>query len=143
VGATEDGQLAVFRGVPGQIAGLDLSTVRKTSDTTLEELTSVAQDRVKQGIQAKSEHDAERQLAELTNEDPANPNLKPTCPPSPSPSAGAATTNPTQTATPATTPSGTASASASGAPAVTATPDAQPSDSVPPVSDPAGCRPDN
>jgi PPM family protein phosphatase len=143
VGATEDGKLAVFRGVPGQIAGLDLSTVRKTSDTTLEELTSVAQDRVKQGIQAKSEPDAERQLAELTNEDPANPNLKPTCPPSPSPSAGAATTNPTQTATPATTPSGTASASASGAPAVTATPDAQPSDSVPPVSDPAGCRPDN
>ncbi|HEX2355247.1 MAG TPA: PP2C family serine/threonine-protein phosphatase [Micromonosporaceae bacterium] len=143
VGATEDGKLAVFRGVPGQIAGLDLSTVRKTSDTTLEELTSVAQDRVKQGIQAKSELDAERQLAELTNEDPANPNLKPTCPPSPSPSAGAATTNPTQTATPATTPSGTASASASGAPAVTATPDAQPSDSVPPVSDPAGCRPDN
>jgi serine/threonine protein phosphatase PrpC len=143
VGATEDGKLAVFRGVPGQIAGLDLSTVRKTSDTTLEELTSVAQDRVKQGIQAKSEPDAERQLAELTNEDPANPNLKPTCPPSPSPSAGAVTTNPTQTATPATTPSGTASASASGAPAVTATPDAQPSDSVPPVSDPAGCRPDN
>src|SRR4051812_48298649 len=31
VGATEQGQLAVFRGVPGQIAGLDLSSVHSTS----------------------------------------------------------------------------------------------------------------
>jgi protein phosphatase len=143
VGATEEGNLAVFRGVPGQIAGLDLSTVHKTSDTTLEELTSVAQERVKQGIQAKSEIDAERQLADLTNDDPSNPNLKPTCPPSPSPSASAAATNPPQTATPVATASATPSPTAGGVPPVTATPDAQPSESVPPVSDPAGCRPDN
>jgi protein phosphatase len=143
VGATEEGRLAVFQGVPGQIAGLDLSTVHKTSDTTLDELTSVAQERVKQGIQAKSEVDAERQLADLTNDDPTNPNLKPICPPSPSPSASAAVTNSPATITPAPTPSGTPSATASGGAAVTATPDAPPTDTVPPETDPAGCRPDN
>jgi serine/threonine protein phosphatase PrpC len=137
VGATEDGQLAVFRGVPGQIAGLDLSTVHKTSGTTLDELTSVAQERVKQGIQAKSERDAERQLAELTDDDPANPNLKPICPPSPDPAATASPTGfPSTTASPDGTPPVTAGAVA------TATPDAEPSDSEPSVTDPAGCRPD-
>jgi PPM family protein phosphatase len=141
VGATEEGQVAVFQGVPGQIAGLDLSTVHKTSDTTLDELTSVAQERVRQGIQAKSEVDAERQLAELTDDDPANPNLKPTCPPSPSPSASASTA-PAATAT-TVGPSHTPTVGATGTPDVTPTPDSQPSDSVPPVTDPAGCRPDN
>jgi PPM family protein phosphatase len=88
VGATDDGSIAVFRGVPGQIAGLDLSAVHATSDTQLNELTSIAQDRVKQGIPAKNEADAERKLAELTSDDPANTNMKPFC--SPSPAIGAA-----------------------------------------------------
>ena len=52
VGATDAGQLAIFRGVPGQIAGLDLSSVNETSAARLDDLTTVAQDRVKQGIQA-------------------------------------------------------------------------------------------
>jgi protein phosphatase len=86
VGATDDGSIAVFRGVPGQIAGMDLSAVHETSDTQLNELTSIAQDRVKQGIPAKSEADAERKLAELTSDDPANTNMKPFC--SSSPAAG-------------------------------------------------------
>ncbi|MER6593454.1 PP2C family serine/threonine-protein phosphatase, partial [Micromonospora purpureochromogenes] len=83
VGATEQGQLAVFRGVPGQVAGLDLSSVHSTSQAKLDDLTLAAQEQVKQGIQAKSEPDAVRRLAELTVDDPANPNLKPVCPPSP------------------------------------------------------------
>ncbi|MBX6355652.1 MAG: serine/threonine-protein phosphatase, partial [Micromonosporaceae bacterium] len=77
VGATEDGSVAVFRGVPGEIAGLDLSAVHETSDTRLNELTSIAQDRVRQGIPAKNKADAERKLAELTSDDPANTNMKP------------------------------------------------------------------
>ncbi|WP_446217650.1 PP2C family protein-serine/threonine phosphatase [Micromonospora sp. IBHARD004] len=138
VGTTEQGQLAVFRGVPGQIAGLDLSSVHSTSGAKLDDLTLAAQEQVKQGIQAKSEPDAQRRLAELTSDDPANPNLKPICPPSPT----AAAVSPT----PAVTASAVAPAvSASGRPPVTATPaptttpDAVPSDTVPPV-DPAGCR---
>ncbi len=153
VGATEQGQLAVFQGVPGEIAGLDLSNVHQTSPTRLDDLTPVAQDRVKQGIQATNESDAQRRLAELTADDPTNPNLKPTCPPSPA--AGSVT--PTVPTRPAASPSagatgtgGSAAETASGrvvapssgpvtAPASSA--DTQPSDTVPPVTEPAGCRP--
>ncbi|SBT49948.1 PP2C family protein-serine/threonine phosphatase [Micromonospora auratinigra] len=138
VGATEEGQLAVFRGVPGQIAGLDLSSVHSTSEAKLDDLTLAAQEKIKQGIQARSEPDAERRLAELTTDDPTNPNLKPLCPPSPT--AAAASPTPTVGVTPV-APSGSAVATppASGTPAPTTTPDAVPSDTVPPV-DPAGCR---
>jgi serine/threonine protein phosphatase PrpC len=136
VGATESGQLAIFRGVPGQIAGLDLSSVNRTSDTRLEDLTTVAQDRVKQGIQADNQADAERRLNQLVVNEPSNPNLKPICP-----SAGAFPASVASTS-PSARPSSAGSASASSRPAVapSTTPDAQPSDSAPPA-DPVGCRP--
>ncbi|ASW52983.1 PP2C family serine/threonine-protein phosphatase [Plantactinospora sp. KBS50] len=144
VGATEDGQLAVFQGIPGQVAGLNLSNVHATSATRLEDLTTAAQERVKLGIQAKSEPDAERRLAELTNDDPTNLNLKPTCPPSPpvqeSPTPGAATVPTSDPSIPvATDPSASPSA-----PAIIGTPSAAPSptlsDSTPVTGDPTGCR---
>ncbi|AGZ38344.1 protein phosphatase 2C domain-containing protein [Actinoplanes friuliensis] len=143
VGATEQGQLAIFRGVPGQIAGLDLSSVHETSEARLDDLTTVAQDRVKQGIHADSNPDAQRRLAELTSDEPSNPNLKPICSPS----------SPAPTVTQPVNPSGAPSAAGkttspsrntpSSAPALApaTTPDAQPSDSAPPVVDPVGCRP--
>jgi len=112
VGATDDGSIAVFRGVPGQIAGLDLSAVHETSDTQLNELTAIAQDRVKQGIPAKNAEDAHRKLAELTSDDPANTNMKPFCSSAPvvgSISPAAPTADPT-----ATTPEPTLNPSASG-----------------------------
>ncbi|RKN14006.1 protein phosphatase [Micromonospora musae] len=166
VGATEEGQVAVFRGIQGQIAGLDLSTVHSTSPAQLDDLTLAAQEQVKQGIPAKSEPDAERRLAELTSEDPTNPNLKPVCP---SPSTPVASSTPSTSSSPsspspstvATTPTPSGSA-AVGAPTAssrvgqvsnspspsgsvvgtepTSTPDAPPSDSAPPALDPAGCR---
>ncbi|MBM0227751.1 MULTISPECIES: PP2C family serine/threonine-protein phosphatase [Micromonospora] len=145
VGATEQGQLAVFRGVPGQIAGLDLSSVHSTSGAKLDDLTLAAQEQVKQGIQAKSEPDAQRRLAELTSDDPANPNLKPMCPPSPtaaavSPTAAAVSPTPAVTASAVAPPvSASARPPVTPTPAPTTTPDAVPSDTVPPV-DPAGCR---
>lgn len=144
VGATDEGQLAVFRGVPGQIAGLNLSSVHETSGTRLDDLTTVAQDRVKQGIQADDEPDAQRRLAELTSDTPTNPNLKPTCPPTATPSASASPS-------PSSPPPATATATASGAPRTppatsspagsgpATTPDAPPAFSDPPV-DPDGCR---
>ncbi|MFG1949743.1 PP2C family protein-serine/threonine phosphatase [Micromonospora sp. NPDC048830] len=144
VGATEDGRVAVFRGVQGQVAGLDLSAVHSTSPAKLDDLTLAAQEQVKQGIPARSEPDAERRLAELTSDDPNNPNLKPMCPPSPTAMPAPVTAAPTP---PAATPSASRTA-ASGrpsvspsaiAPAPTTTPDAPPSDTAPPA-DPAGCR---
>lgn len=154
VGATDEGQVAVFRGIQGQIAGVDLSTVHRTSSTRLDDLTVAAQDTVKVGIRAKSEPDAERQLAELTSDTPTNPNLKPICPPDPTAVGGTPSASPT-TALPGTTPEPNGSPSA-GAPVtpngvVSASPtlaatdltspsDATPSDSTAPGLDPAGCR---
>ena len=134
VGATEDGQLAVFQGVPGQIAGMDLSSVHATSATELDDLTTAAQEQVKQGIQAKDQSDAERRLAELTVDVPTNINLKPTCPPSPVPSAPTvAPTTAAATASPAATSNPTPATSPSDLP------DALPSD-IPLLADPSGCR---
>jgi protein phosphatase len=128
----------VFRGVPGQIAGLDLSSVHSTSAAELNDLTAAAQEQVKQGITAKDEPDAERRLAELTSDNPGNPNLKPTCPPSP-------TASPSATATAASRGTVDAAPGASGSPTAGApvpsnSPDALPSDTVPPVNDPTACR---
>jgi serine/threonine protein phosphatase PrpC len=138
VGATEAGQLAIFRGVPGQIAGLDLSSVNETSTARLDDLTTVAQERVKQGIHADDQLDARRRLAELTDDVTTNPNLKPLC--------TAVSTAPTApaSAAPSTVPSGgktSAPATTASRPATLAsTPAAPASDQAPPVVDPVGCR---
>jgi protein phosphatase len=138
VGATDAGQLAVFRGVPGQIAGLDLSNVSYTSPTRLDDLTTVAQARVKQGIHANNQPDAQRRLTDLTNDVPTNPNLKPLCTTTsiaPTTSAtGAPSAPPTAGKTPA------AGAVASAPITVASNPAAQASESVPPAGDPVGCR---
>lgn len=160
VGATSDGQLAIFQGMPGEIAGVSLSTVHQRSDTTLDDLTSVAQDRVKRGIHAGSEADAQRHLLELTRDEPDNPNLKPICPPTPTP-----TLSPTPSPTPppvvdptgspdVNDPDGAASPSpgtptpgdpesSPDAPPVQPTESVEPVEPVPPVTNPAGCRPAN
>ncbi|HET6529281.1 MAG TPA: PP2C family serine/threonine-protein phosphatase [Actinoplanes sp.] len=144
VGATDSGQLAIFRGVPGEIAGFDLSSVNQTSAARLDDLTTVAQDRVKQGIQAEDRPDAERRLADLTRNEPSNPNLKPLC----------TSTSAEPSASPSLSPSaepslagrtsapGRTTASSAPATAPASTPDAPPTDlAPPPVIDPVGCRP--
>jgi protein phosphatase len=89
VGATPDGMVAVYRGIPGQIAGVHLSKVHQSSSLKVGDLTKVAQDKVKQGISADNEADAQRKLADLI--DPAGGNRVPGCP-SPSASASASGT---------------------------------------------------
>lgn len=79
VGATDAGQLAIFRGISGGVAGLDLNTVVETSPARIDDLTAYAQERIKQGLAAEGHDDASRRLAELTRDDPSNPNLKPLC----------------------------------------------------------------
>jgi protein phosphatase len=104
IGATDDGVVAVFRGVPGQVAGLHLSSEQERSSTTLNELTKSAQDAVKEGIPATNVSDARRKLTLLTSDDPTNSNKLPACQAHPStepsaPSQGPSTTpNPPPTA---------------------------------------------
>ncbi|MDG4773985.1 PP2C family serine/threonine-protein phosphatase [Solwaraspora sp. WMMD792] len=156
VGATGDGQLAIFQGMPGEVAGVSLSTVHQTSDLALDDLTTVAQDRVKRGIHAGSEAEAQRHLLELTRDDPGNPNLKPICPPSPSPTPSPTPTPSPEadvTGSPGATPEGLVSGSPTGpanspspggtpspSGAPESSPDAPPVEPVPPVTNPAGCR---
>ncbi|MFC7528942.1 PP2C family protein-serine/threonine phosphatase [Actinoplanes sp. GCM10030250] len=125
VGADEAGQLAIFRGVPGQIAGLDLSTVSETSAVQLDDLTTVAQERVKEGIQADGQADAKNMLADLTSDEPSNPNLKPICAPV------------------GTTPSAAPTTPAAGQPSsgtASVAPTTQPSANAPAAGDPVACR---
>ncbi|SCL23098.1 protein phosphatase [Micromonospora nigra] len=143
VGATDDGQIAVFRGIQGQIAGMDLSTVHSESTAELDDLTLAAQEQVKQGIPARNQPDAERRLAELTVDSPTNVNLKPICPPTIPPAPVEPTPTPTPPVPPTPTPAATAlpTVDPSGLPTAPAsTPDAPPSDTFSPAVDPATCR---
>lgn len=134
IGATENGQIAIFRGVPGQLAGFSLSEVEQVSKVSIEDLTSVAQEQVLKGIPADNEADARERLHELILDDPSNVNLLPRCP-APTPSASP---------TPSPTPSPSALASplaatpaASGSP-IEPSPSAAPNEPV--VASPVPCR---
>jgi protein phosphatase len=87
IGATDAGQVAIFSGVPGQLAGFSLSEVQEVSAVRLDQLTLVAQEKVRQGIPAKDLADAQVRLNELVRDDPAN--LLPRCP-TPTPSVATA-----------------------------------------------------
>jgi protein phosphatase len=102
VGATDDGVVAVFRGVPGQVAGLHLSSEQERSTTTLDELTKTAQEAVKQGIPANNVSDARRKLTLLTSDDPTNSNKLPACQTRPSTGPPSQGSSATQSATPVT-----------------------------------------
>lgn len=58
-------QVAVFRGVNSQVAGVDLSSVAERSDLTTDQLGELDAARVQQGIVAKSKRDAEQILERL------------------------------------------------------------------------------
>jgi serine/threonine protein phosphatase PrpC len=79
VGATDSGRVAIFKGVPGKIGWLHLSSVYQESDTlTLEDLTPAAQGNVKQGIPVANLRQAQDKMADL--EDPTDPSRKQACP---------------------------------------------------------------
>jgi protein phosphatase len=110
VGVTDDGTVAVFQGIPGKIAGFDLSTVDYLSTTKIGELTPVARAKVQEGIPSASQAEAREQLANLV--DPNSKNMLPFCPdPSPDPSPGpSGSGNPSPgTTVPGTSPSPTPS----------------------------------
>jgi protein phosphatase len=130
VGATNDGNVAIFKGVPGKIAWIELSEVYESSDLKLDDLTPAAQGTVKQGIEADSLDEAKDKLAALT--DPSNPSRKQACPTDgPSPDPGLTMTG---AATPGATPSGTGAATTPAA-----TTEAPPSTASEPPTPTASC----
>ncbi|MPZ25346.1 MAG: protein phosphatase [Micromonosporaceae bacterium] len=144
VGATDEGRVAVFRGVPGRVAGVDLSSLHTSSEYGVDDLRQHAQDRVRNGtIRADNATDAEQRMSELLEGE-----LKPLCPRSPSPSP-----SPTGTIAPSEpgpTPSGSGeperaqpaspdpTASAATAPAPPSA--GQTTQPAPPQTDPFDCR---
>jgi PPM family protein phosphatase len=144
VGVTDDGEVAVFQGVPGSIAGIELSRVHSSSGVRVDDLTAVAQERVRNGdIRRDSVGAAEQRMAELIRD-----HLKPLCPPEPTPGPEpSATPEPEPTASP--TPEAGAASPATGlataspdpsAPPASPTPTTAPVDDTPPVFDPTDCR---
>ncbi len=114
----DNNQVVVMRGVPGEIAGLRLSSVYRRPETpvNLNQLKKHAQDRVKEGIAADSAADAWDKLTKLLapgGDNLCDPSATPTVEPSPDASAASPSTAISATASPALTPS-SPSATASG-----------------------------
>jgi len=92
VGEGPHGNVAIFRGVPGTLAGVSFSSLQLESDTPVDDLNEVARGNVEQGITADSLDKAREILGQLTSDDPSNPNILPPCQtPAPDPSGSAPT----------------------------------------------------
>jgi protein phosphatase len=99
VGADDD-HVAVFRGVTGSVAGVDLSSVDETSDLTTDQLGELDAARVRKGIVAKDRDDALQIVARLKTMAATCAAPSPTALPSPS-----AVPTPAAAVPPAPTPS--------------------------------------
>lgn len=95
-----DEHVAVYRGVRGSVAGVELSSVSSRSEIRIEDLTQVNQRKVEEGIPAEDRADADRIIRNLDQ--------KPECPatpsPAPSPSPPQPTVTPSAPSRPATPP---------------------------------------
>jgi PPM family protein phosphatase len=89
VGVTADDHVAIFQGVKGKVVGLALNKVYTPSTLAVTDLSSAAQNEVRQTIPARNLDDAQKILAGLGTA----PNIKPLCvdvvapstPPAPTP----------------------------------------------------------
>jgi protein phosphatase len=132
VGVTDDGTVAVFLGVPGEIAGLELHSEHKRSATNVNDLTDVAQDAVRKGIAADNKADAEKKMDDLTTDQ-----LK-LCPPGPTPSGPDPDPNDYPSGSAPASPAGNLDGSAS--PSTTPDPATGGSGSATPSKSPSNCR---
>ena len=80
--------VAIYRGVPGSLAGVDFATVSQRSALDVERLDRLWRSRVERGIPARDRPHAETIVDRLADENPECTPATPT--PGPTPSAGAA-----------------------------------------------------
>jgi protein phosphatase len=136
VGVTEDGHIAIFQGIPSQIAGFQLSTVVYRTDVTIDSLTPASQETVRSTILKDSRSEAMAALNGLL--DPNARNVIPTCVtitirPTPSPTLSVS-------ASESVDPSASAAVDPNASPSPTASPTARPSPSVLVTTSPSPCR---
>src|SRR5688572_24699495 len=117
-GTGEDGQVAVFRGLDVSVVGFDLFELDQSTDLAVTDLTAAARSRVRGGITADDEQDAERILDALRDQ------RLPVCPTAPRTTASTPTTSSAPPADPAAPPADPAAPPADpAAPTTTAAPD--------------------
>ncbi|MCW2713158.1 MAG: protein serine/threonine phosphatase [Frankiales bacterium] len=88
----DDGQVAIFRGVTGEVAGVRLSSVDERTPLAMERLDQLAAGRVTRGIVAKDRAEAEQLVARLEDSFPEGCSRDEPVPspvPSPAPFGGA------------------------------------------------------
>ena len=86
----EDGNVAVFRGVPGAVAGLHLNTLVQTSEIPVESLPELERDTVRKGLSARDQADAQQRMADLASRMSPAPTPTAEAPAQPSPRASTA-----------------------------------------------------
>jgi protein phosphatase len=111
-GTGEDGQVAVFRGLDVSVVGFDLFELDQSTDLAVTDLTAAARSRVRGGITADDEQDAERILDALRDQ------RLPVCPTAPRTSGS----TPAAPSTPPADPTASGVPATPGAPATTAAP---------------------
>lgn len=79
VGTTEDGNIAVYRGLPGEFAGVEASWLEVDSNRHVDDATDDTRADLEDGISAGSLPEAQEILTDLTDEGPGNTNLIPLC----------------------------------------------------------------
>jgi len=129
VGATDDGSVAIFHGVTGGVAGIDLHKVGRRTDMRLNDLQPAARGQVKSGITATSLRDADQILGRLADKQ------LPTCSPQPA----AASASPASTPTPAAVGTPTPAPDGSSLPPSEPAPSMRPS--TPPMTGPSVSAP--
>ena len=65
VGTNDSGQVAIYRGIPEEIAGLNLARVEQQTDLVLEDLPPANRDAVREGMKVESLGEAERTIFNL------------------------------------------------------------------------------
>jgi protein phosphatase len=68
VGATDEGQVAVFNGLPEKVLGLNLREVAEESDVTLDDLSATYRSRVEEGVKAESQEDALQKIENMAEQ---------------------------------------------------------------------------
>ena len=65
VGTNEDGRITIYKGIPDEIVGLDLSDAQEVTEVKLEDLPDFLQGNVEEGIKVSSLDEAHETVADL------------------------------------------------------------------------------
>jgi protein phosphatase len=84
--STDDGHVAIYRGIPQEIGPLTFATLLERTDIAVADLPTLAQDRLQTPITRQSLAGAESVVKTLRDQLPPEPEPEPTAEPSPSPS---------------------------------------------------------